>query len=158
LLAISSAFKVLFGRVLPSPYRHLGLTRSPGRGESNPVLGAVGDRSATSASPLWLWSAAVPGPQNKGAASLRKRLLDGPGTFESPGHLVKGASVWRLASAMAWLAYPCLDTDSQRRDVNGVRTPSKRRASRHVVTSMYRTVNNIHRFDDVWEESMSSFL
>jgi hypothetical protein len=48
-----------------------------------------------------LWSAAVPGPQNKGAASLRKRLLDGPGTVESPGHPVKGASMWRWASAMA---------------------------------------------------------
>jgi len=78
LLAISSVFKELFGRALPSPYRHLGVSRWQGCRESNPVLGGVGDRSATGASPLWCVLSCVSGPKNKGAASFRKRLLDGP--------------------------------------------------------------------------------
>jgi hypothetical protein len=81
LLAISSVFKVLFGRARPSPYRQMGVPCWPGRGESSPVPGEAGDRSATGSSPLWL-SSAVPGPQNKGAASLRKRLLDGSPDFQ----------------------------------------------------------------------------
>lgn len=52
LLAISSVFKELFGRVLPSPFRQLGASRSQGRREANPVRGGVGDRPATGASPL----------------------------------------------------------------------------------------------------------
>jgi hypothetical protein len=52
LLTISSVFKDLFGRALSSPFRHLGVSRSQGRGDSNPVLGRVGGRSAAGASPL----------------------------------------------------------------------------------------------------------
>jgi hypothetical protein len=64
-LAISSVFKELFGRAPPSPYRSLGVRRSQGRGESNPVLGGVGDRSATSASPLGGRQMLCPAPKQK---------------------------------------------------------------------------------------------
>jgi hypothetical protein len=59
---------------------------------------------------------------------------------------------------MAGLAYPCVDAESQRRDVAGVCTPPKCRASRLLVTSLHHMLNNIHRFEDALKEPMSSFV
>jgi hypothetical protein len=53
---------------------------------------------------------------------------------------------------MAWLAYPCFESDIEQRDVAGVRTPPKCRVDRPSVAFRKRMVNNIHRFVDPWEE------
>jgi hypothetical protein len=74
----------------------------PGQGAGNQTtFRAASETDRWRRSTLWLYSAVSVRAQNKGAASWWKRLLDGPRTFESPGHPVKGASVARLAEPMA---------------------------------------------------------
>jgi hypothetical protein len=52
LLVISSVVKELLRREEPSPFRQMGSSHSEGPTESNPIVGGLGGRPATGASPL----------------------------------------------------------------------------------------------------------